>query len=287
MKKYHNLGELLVDYRNHRQLTQLDFAAMLDVDVRTIIRWEKNETLIKSEKEKMLIEEFGIPHQVLRNLNTDLPIPVYFDFKKWMYSLTLLSSMFRNIHEIKNEIVHETSRIETLSQEQDFNFISYIQKNQKNCTPLNLDVVNAATKILPELNMVIREHSGFHGGHVSILPLKYHTYELIRDRKMNESEITVNDISRFFINDDPQVFYYYSIYSNSRDNNFYLLNKLLFYFKKRNPSNYIFAGISYQKIKVERFREAGFQIIWEQPLKDHPDQKATFLSGNFNSFLFQ
>ena len=287
MKKYHNLGELLVDYRNHRQLTQLDFAAMLDVDVRTIIRWEKNETLIKSEKEKMLIEEFGIPHQVLRNLNTDLPIPVYFDFKKWMYSLTLLSSMFRNIHEIKNEIVHETSRIETLSQEQDFNFISYIQKNQKNCTPLNLDVVKAATKILPELNMVIREHSGFHGGHVSILPLKYHTYELIRDRKMNESEITVNDISRFFNNDDPQVFYYYSIYSNSRDNNFYLLNKLLFYFKKRNPSNYIFAGISYQKIKVERFREAGFQIIWEQPLKDHPDQKATFLSGNFNSFLFQ
>ena len=33
IKKYYALSELLVDYRNHRQLTQIDFAAMLDVYV--------------------------------------------------------------------------------------------------------------------------------------------------------------------------------------------------------------------------------------------------------------
>lgn len=125
IKKYHTLGEFLVDYRKHRSLKQIDFAAMLDVDVRTVIRWEKNESLIKAEKEKILIVNMGIPHQVIRNLNTEQPIPVYFDFKRWLYSLTLLSSMVKSAKEFKtNEELH-TSRIEPLANKEDFEFINY------------------------------------------------------------------------------------------------------------------------------------------------------------------
>ena len=286
MKKYFALGELLVDYRKHRTLTQIDFAAILDVDVRTIIRWEKNESLIKAEKEKLIIENLGIPHQVIRNLNTEHPIAVYFDFDRWMYALTLLSSMVKSSNEFKTDTEYVTSRIETLADDKDYDFITYIQKNQKNCNPLRLDVVKTASRILPELNLVIRDQSGYHGGHISILPLKYEIYEKIRDRKMLENQLQVKDLT-FSLNGDSPVFYFYSIYSNSLDNTYYLINKLLFYLKKRELKDYIFAGITFQKLKVERFREMGFEVIWEKEVEEYPDRKASFLNGNFDEFLYK
>ena len=284
MKKYHTLGEFLVDFRKHRGLTQIDFAAMIDVDVRTVIRWEKNESLIKIEKEKLLIENLGIPHQVIRNLNTEQPIPVYFDFKRWLYSLTLLSSMVKHSKEFIADEEYHTTRIETIADDKDFEFISYIQKNQKNCAPLPPDVLKTATRLLPELNLVIREQSGYHGGHVSVFPLKFEVYEKIRDRKMTENELKVNDLAQFK-DENPKVCYFYSIYSNSLDNTYYLVNRMLTYFKKQLSDNYIFAGITFQKLKVQRFREMGMQVIWEKTLDGHPDLKATFVSGNFNAFL--
>ena len=285
MKKYFALGELLVDYRKHRDLTQIDFAAILDVDVRTIIRWEKNESLIKSEKENLIIENLGIPHQVIRNLNTERPIAVYFDFERWLYALSLLSSMVKSSNEFKTDVEYETSRIETLSQDKDFDFITYIQKNQKNCNPIRNEVIKTAAHILPDINLVIRDQSGYHGGHVSILPLKYDVYEKIRDRTMQENQIQVNDLS-LEMSKETSVFYFYSIYSNSLDNTYYLVNKMLFYFLKRESKNYVFAGITFQKLKVDRFKEMGFTIVWENNIEEYPDRKASFLEGNFDEFLY-
>ncbi|WP_163323399.1 helix-turn-helix domain-containing protein [Draconibacterium mangrovi] len=285
MKKYFSLSELLVDYRKHRKLTQIDFAAMLDVDVRTVIRWEKNESLIKADKERILIENMGIPHQVVRNLNTEQPIPVYFDFKRWLYSLTLLSSVVKSAKEFKTDEELHTTRIETLADDKDFDFITYIQRNQKNCNPLSRDVIKTAARLLPDLNFVIRDQSGYHGGHVSILPLKYEVYKQIRDQKMLENQITTNDLSRHYDEENP-VFYFYSIYSNSLDNTYYLINKMLFYFKKREElKNYILAGVTFQNLKVGHFQQMGFQVIWEKNVDGHPDHVATFLSGNFNRFF--
>jgi hypothetical protein len=210
---------------------------------------------------------------------------VYFDFERWLYALTLLSSMVKSSKEFKTDEEYHTSRIVTLSDDKDFDFINYIQKNQKNSKPLGIEVITAAAQILPDLNLVIRDQSGYHGGHISILPLKYESYKKIRDREINENQLTVNDLSRY-MDEDPNVFYFYSIYSNSLDNTYYLVNKLLFYFKRPELPDYIFAGITFQKLKVERFREMGFQIIWEQIIEEHPDQKATFISGNFDEFLF-
>lgn len=286
MKKYKNLGELLVDFRDQRKLTQSDFAAMLDVDPRTVLRWERNVSLIKPEKEKLLVEDFGIPHQVIRNLNSEIPIPIYFDFKRWAYSFTMLSNVVGCIEDFKNDIGHETHRIETLSQKKDFEFISNIQNNQKNFKPLSIEILAAAAKSLPELNLVIRDQSGFHGGHLSILPLKYDSYELLRDQKLAENKLTLKDLS-WSLDEQRPVFYFYSIYSNSTDNNFYLMNRLLLYFKAHRMQNYTFAGMSFQEVKVEKFKSMGFQIVWEKQLDEHPGHKATFISGNFDKILVE
>ena len=64
MKKYNSLGELLIDFRKENDLSQSDFAAQMNVDVRTVQRWEKDETLIKPEKEKALADDTLLPYHV-------------------------------------------------------------------------------------------------------------------------------------------------------------------------------------------------------------------------------
>jgi len=285
MKKYTSLGELLVDYRANRKISQLDFAALLDVDVRSVIRWEKNESLLKVEKEKLLIEKFGIPHQVIRNLNTDKPIAIYFDFEKWRYSLSFLSMVVTSSWEFNRYLEIKTDRIHTLTEPKDFEFISFIQQIQNNLKPIRNEVTKAAANILPELNLVLYGQSGYHGGHISILPLKYDSFLALQEKKITERELTARDLNTN-LGSSPLVFYYYSIYANSLDNTYYLVNKLLMYFKNKKFDNYIMAGISYQKNKVDRLREMGLKVIWEDVLNEVTEKKATFLAGNLNAFLF-
>lgn len=285
MKKYTNLGELLIDYRKHRKISQLDFAGLLDIDVRTVIRWEKNESLIKVEKEKLLIENFGIPHQVIRNLNTDKPISIYFDFQKWAYSLSFLSMMVTSSWEFNREREIETDRIETISKDDDFKAITFIQENQKNCETIHENVLKAAAKILPELNLVMYGQSGYHGGHISILPLKYETYLELYNKTKTEKQLSIKDLNSDF-DQKPLVFYYYSLYANSLDNTYYLINKMLMYFKRRKFKNYLLAGISFRAAKIERLKEIGLKVIWEEQIKEDCERKATFVAGDIDDFLF-
>ena len=114
MKKYNSLNELLIDYRQIYNLSQLDLAALLDVDIRTIIRWEKNDTLIKADKEKDVVVALNIPYQVIRNLNTEQPIPLYCDLKKRTYSHSALMVRADNAAWYKSDLPLEDERISSI-----------------------------------------------------------------------------------------------------------------------------------------------------------------------------
>ena len=88
MKKYSSIGELLIDYRNRNKTSQIELASEIDVDIRTIQRWEKNITLLKPDKEEELGTITFIPQQLIRNLNTSNPIPTYYDFNLRKYSFS-------------------------------------------------------------------------------------------------------------------------------------------------------------------------------------------------------
>lgn len=285
MKRYNNLGELLIDFRKHRSLSQLDFAAMMDVDARTVIRWEKNVSLIKVEKEKILTETFRIPHQVIRNLNTDKPIAILFDFNKWAYALSDFTAFIPSVRDFKYDTEYESDSIKNLSNDEDFDFVTYIQKNQKNCDPVKKDVLKLAARLLPDLNLVMFGSSGYHGGHISFLPLKYEAYRNICDRRMHENDITVNDLCRDK-NETPRVFYFYSLYANSHDHAHYLMNRLLRYFKLNRFKDYIFAGISFRDHEVDKYKEMGLEIKWEDNRADCL-VTASFVSGNLDKYLFE
>jgi transcriptional regulator with XRE-family HTH domain len=285
MKKYDNLGELLTDYRKHNKLSQADLGELLDVDTRTISRWEKNETLIKPEKEKEFVEKLLIPYQVIRNLNSDNPIAIYYNLENRTYSFTSIMKTPLNASWYKADIPFDTSRIRLIHNESDIQFVEDIQEMNKNPKQINPVLLKEAAKILPELNLILHDQSGFYAGHMTILPLKYEAYRKLRDQEMMEGSLSITDLTSNFTQ-APLVFYYYSIYADSMDNTYYLVNRLLAYFKEKQFKDYIFAGISYREKKVEILKEMGLKVMWEKPVEEGSDKLAVFLEGNLDMFIF-
>lgn len=285
MKKYSTIGELLVDYRAYHQLSQIDLAAKLDIDVRTVLRWEKNESLINQEKEKSIVEVLGIPHQVIRNLNTEKPIPIYFDLFRRIYSHTRLSQKVLISCELLLDSTIDTNRFNLISKESDIEFVTYIQKLNKNNRPLKAELIMKAARVLPELNVVLYGQSGFYSGHSTVLPLKYDSYLKIRNQEIKEGDLKTSDLEPD-LSGNPLVFYYYSVYADSAENYYYILNRLLTYFQRNKFENYIFAGISYRKPKIEFLLEIGLDIIWEEPVEKDSKDMASLMEGNFDEYLF-
>ncbi len=286
MKKYSTLGEFLTEYRAYHRISQLDLAAKLDVDVRTVIRWEKNESLVKQEKEKEFVKKLGIPHQVIRNLNSENPIAIYFDFFRRVYSFSRLSQKVSSNSEFIMNPLIDTDRIRLISKEKEVEFITYVQQLSKNNQPLRPQLVMEAARILPELNLVLYSHSGFCAGHVTILPVKYSSYLKIRNQEMTEGNLNSSDLT-FDLNNSPQVFYYYSIYAESIENAYFLINRIIEHFKKNKYKDYIFAGISYRRTKIDFLQEVGLNVVWEKQLEEGTENLATFMEGNLDNFIFK
>ncbi len=238
MKKYYSLGELFKDYRQFKSYSQTELASILDVDVRTIIRWEKNETLINLNLEKEIVELLNIPYQIIRNLNTDNAIPVYFDIKTRTYSLSALMMKAESVSWYNSNLPVEDERIHYLSKDSDIEFVTDIQEMYKNLKPIKPELVRKAAELLPELNLVLHDQSGYYAGHITILPLKYDSYEKIKNRTMNEGSLTLSDFTTQF-DETPLVFYFYSLYADTIENSYYLMNRLLSYFREKKFNNCI------------------------------------------------
>ena len=285
MKKYTSLGELLVDYREYFNLSQLDLAALLDVDARTINRWEKDKTLIKPDKEKDFVKKLLIPHQVIHNLNTDHPISVFYNIRLRSYSLTEIMQKSSGASWYISGMPTETDRIHYLVNDTDVEFVNDIQEINKNPKPLRSELIKEAARLLPELNLVLHDHSGFYAGHISFLPLKFDAYMKIRRQEKDEGSLEVTDLV-YSLTEVPLVFYFYSIYADSFENSYYLANRILSYFREKKFKDYICAGISYREPKIEILREMGLKIIWEDTIDEASENMYAFLEGNFDMFLF-
>ena len=119
MKQYFSIGELFIDYRQENDLSQMDLSSLINVDIRTIQRWEKDITLIKPDKEKEIVEETLLPYQLIRNLNANVPIPTYYDFRIRKYALNKLNNDLPNAFWLKDRMKEFSKRIRTIELESD------------------------------------------------------------------------------------------------------------------------------------------------------------------------
>ena len=289
MKKYSTLGELLVEYRRINKISQIDFAALFEVDIRTILRWEKNETLIKPEKEEEISNLTFIPHQVIRNLNTTKPIHTYYDFSLRKYSL---SPLFKNLPKsswIKESIDSINDNTRPIQSEKDIeNIIRYTQLQGDSLKTISKQMIQEAARIFPELNLIVTDINGNYAGHSLYFPLTLKTYQKIKNQKLMENELTINDLVDYK-NQSPPVFYCHSITADCNENFFVIIGTVLkFYRDYPLHENYIYALITSRYDSYEMSNSLGVELIWEdfdQQQKLDLKVPPRLYEGNFSKFL--
>jgi len=288
MKKYTSFGELLIDYRGIDNISQANFAANLNVDVRTITRWEKNETLLKLEKEDALVQETLMPHQLIRNLNTNKPIPTYYDFIIRKYSLNEVSTKLPKASWFKEQINIITERIRPLSFETDIEYImKYIRFQKTTVHIVNRQVIREAIKLLPELNLIITDDYGNYAGHNIVFPLKPDIYEKLKNRELLETQLSINDLANWKTQAKP-IFHTYDLTVDCNDNGYYLLAAIFRFFRKLHDKDYRTSNYTLRHDNLENSRDIGYKIIWEDKEEQERlglEVPPRFMEGNFKDFL--
>jgi transcriptional regulator with XRE-family HTH domain len=287
MKRYYSIGELLVDYRSLNNLSQSEFASFMNVDTRTIQRWERNETLLKSEKEEEIVVKTLLPYQLIRNLNGLVAIPTFYDFSVRKYSLTELSNDLPEAELLKKKFQQENNNIRKIDIDFDIPYLKKYLDFQKKAPNNIIEAIKKAIPLLPELNLIITDDSGYYSGHSIVFPINSNTYKKLRAKEIREDEITSNDIVDYKKEEQP-IFYNYEISADCNDNTYFLSHQLLKFFSNNSKLNYLYAtyAIRYDSFKLNQ--QLGLKIVWEDsPIikKDMIKIFPRFYEGNFKAFL--
>jgi len=289
MKQYFSIGELLIDFRNDRSISQLDLAALLNVDIRTVQRWEKDITLIKPEKEREIADNTLLPYQLIRNLNAAAPIPTYYDFRIRKYSLTELNNDLPDAQWLKDKMNEVSGRIHTIDTQKDMDILRkdlLFQKN--NQEPIGRNILKRAIELLPELNLIIMDDYGNYSGHGIFLPIHMSTYVKFRRKEINESDLRIEDLVNYKTQDKP-VFFNYDMTADCNDNLFYLAHRYLSFFEDLADTEYEYCSYTMRYDSYRINEQLGLELLWENEvqrdglgLEYHP----RFYSGNLKKFLF-
>lgn len=288
MKRYYSFSALLIDYRKFYKLSQLDFANNIEVDLRTVQRWEKDLTLISSDKEEDFVLETLIPYQIVRNLNAKVPIPTFYDFKIRKYSLNKLTNNLPKANWFKEQINLKSKQLRGIDFDFDKKYLKkFIKKGKKDSHILNEDLLRRATILLPELNNILTSESGFYSGHSIILPLKESAYQKLKNRTIQNKDLRENDLVDFRNLDKP-IFYSYDVSGDCNDTIYYIVTAVLRFFKENTKTDYLFCTYNDRDDGFELNQQAGLNVVWE----DKELQKVLgtkypprFMEGNYRQFL--
>lgn len=287
MKKYHNIGELFLDYRSFVKVSQTEFAMNLEVDLKTIQRWEKNLTLIKSEKEEDIVLETLLPYQLIHNLNATVPIPTYYSFKTRKYSLYKQSIQLPKLSWYLDQIDLETENIRTIDFDYDIKYLNkFIDSQHNDNSYVNNTLIKQALKFLPELNYIYTGKAGYYAGHCIVLPIKKETYKKLKNRDISNKDLKESDLVDFRTEECP-IFYRYDITGDCNETIFCIMGKFFRFFRDLKKP-YIMCGYTERDDNYQLNKEIGLQVVWEDKelqQKLDLDYPPRFFEGNFNEFL--
>ena len=287
MKKYYSFGELLVDYRIYSGLSQAEFASKIDVDIRTVQRWESDQTLVKSEKEEAIIDVTLFPYQLIRNLNASIPIPTYYDFRINKYALTELNEELPKAAWFKQQLENSTDRIRAFDYESDYDYIAKYMEFHKELPNNIKEVIRESAKIIPDMNLIITDDSGYYSGHSLIFPINIKTYNNLKSKKILENEITVDDLVNYRTQ-DLIILYGFDLTADSNDNMFYIVNHLLRFLRDLPNQNYLYCSTALRYDTYKLVDNLGLKIVWEEEKEKNNlglESSRRFQEGNFREFL--
>lgn len=287
MKRFNSIAELLIDYRAINKLSQSDFADRINVDTRTVQRWERGETLIKSEKEEEIVINTFLPYQLVRNLNSGIAIPTYYDFRIRKYSLDQIFNEFPDPIWFKKKLNSEKSNLRQMDFKFDYDYLKRYLNYQK-IVPVNIfNTIEKAIDLLPKLNSIITDDAGYYSGHNIIFPIKHETYLKLLNKEISEDQLHPSDLVNFEHEDVP-VFYNYEITADNNFDIYYLVREIFSFFEEIKKTDYIYCAFATRYDTFYVNEQVGLTIAWEEPsIVDKGGNKIfpRFYSGNFKNFL--
>ena len=287
MRQYHSLGELLVDFRVFSELSQAELASKFDVDIRSIQRWESDQTLIKPDKEEDIVNLTLFPYQLIRNLNAAVPIPTYYDFRINKYALTELTEKLPEASWFKDQMDNFTGRIRRFDYEKDYEYILKYMHFHKSFPNNIRQVIQESIRLIPEMNLIVTDESGFYSGHSLVFPISKRTYERLKSKEISENEITLTDLANYK-NQDQIILYGFDITADCNDNIFYLFNQLFRFFRDLRNQNYLYCCTSLRYDSYKLITEFGLKIIWYKDKEKNNlglEFYRHFQEGDFKKFL--
>ncbi|QOD62117.1 hypothetical protein H9I45_06660 [Polaribacter haliotis] len=287
MKIYNSLGTLFLDYRKFYNLSQTTFANKVNVDLRTIQRWEKDLTLVKSEKEEDIVLATLMPYQLIHNLNGAIPIPTYYDFNTRKYALSKQSNELPKLSWYLDQIDLVSENVRTIDFDYDIKYLEqFIDTQKKDASYVNTDLIKKAVQILPELNFISVGKSGYYAGHCLVLPIKESIYKKLKSREISNKDLRAKDLVLIESQETP-VFYRYDITGDSNESIFYIMSRFFRFFKKLKTT-YLMCGYTERDDNYELNKQIGLKIIWEDILLQKElnlKYPPRFFEGNFKEFL--
>ncbi len=281
MKKYHSLGELLQDFRKFNGISQAALAIILNADIRTVQRWEKNETIIKEDKVSALVEETLLPFQLIRNLNANDPIPTYFDFKTQKYSLSELTIDLPDASWYKMKMNVKSERIRTIDLDLDYNYLKNSLQISEIFQKSLLEAFREAVIHIPEANIIITDELGFYGGFSIVLPIAKEAYQDLRNQRIKWYELNHSHIVDPVFNENC-IYFGLQLRADSNDNIQFLIGALLVFFDSINDKDYLYCMIEDRKDSYHLSRQLGLSEVWNEIVEDDFN---SFFEGDFKEFL--
>jgi transcriptional regulator with XRE-family HTH domain len=288
MKKYSSIGELLIDYRTLNNISQIELASKFDLDVRTIQRWEKNITLLKADKEEEMVDITFIPYQVIRNLNAPVSIPTFYDFNTRKYSLSAIAKELPNPNWIKSKMNNTTERLRTISHNSDIDDIIRCSLVQKHISkPIRKELILKAVALLPELNSILFDNSGYYAGHSVFLPISQISYNKVKNKSIKEEDLSVLDLIDYKKEANP-IFYAYDISADCNENLYYIAGGVMKFFSKLENKKYLYASYASRNDTYELNEQLGISIVLEDKTKQKELKSNALLrlyEGHFEKFF--
>lgn len=193
---YNTLGALIKNYRQWRRLSQETFAESIRMSVRQLRRWESNGEHARLESLHDLSETTGIPMQVCIALNADQPVWYSLQQRRFAFSSMetefMFSELFTYRHSADNRLL---VKCENISSDKHVNTIlschREIYGSEKS---LSKEVILAASRILPALNLIAFDSWGHYVGHDICLPITLDVYQQLKEEEFLEDTLTTGKI---------------------------------------------------------------------------------------------
>lgn len=207
-----------------------------------------------------------IPYQVIRNLNAPVAIPTFYDFELRKYAVSDLSKDIPDLTWIKSINDLKTDRLRPIQHKSDIKEIQRCTLLQANIEEvIDESIILKATKILPELNFIIFDTSGYYSGHSIMLPLKREVYNRLKAKEINENEIKTSDVVDYKSIENP-IFYTYDLSADCNDTLYYLTSALQLFFNKAEKP-YTTSSYTSREDTYKINEQTGTTLIWQEEIE--------------------